>query len=204
MFDWITGIIDAMGGFGVGLLMFLENVFPPIPSELIMPLAGFNAARGDMSLPIVIFWGTVGTLAGAWMWYWIGRTYGKSRLRRLTERHGRWLSIAPEELDRAGDWFSRHEGRAVIIGRLIPAIRTLISVPAGIERMSQGRFLLLSAIGSFLWTTLLAMLGYWLESGYDLVAAWLDPISTGVVIGLITVYVWRVATFDRRQAKRDR
>ncbi len=203
MFDWITGMIDAMGGFGVGLLMFLENVFPPIPSELIMPLAGFNAARGDMSLAIVIFWGTVGTLAGAWMWYWIGRTYGKARLRRLAERHGRWLSLAPEELDRAADWFSRHEGRAVVIGRLIPAIRTLISVPAGIERMSQARFLLLSAVGSFLWTTLLAMLGYWLESGYDLVAAWLDPISTIVVVGLLGVYVWRVITFDRRQAKQS-
>ena len=201
MFDWITGWIDAMGALGVALLMFLENVFPPIPSELVMPLAGFNAARGDMSLILVIVAGSIGSLAGAALWYWIGRKFGMSRLKRLSERHGRWVGIAPEELDRAQGWFDRHGGTAVLIGRLIPTVRTLISVPAGINNMGLGKFLTYSAIGTVAWTALLALLGYWLEGGYEAVEAWLNPISTAIVVGIVALYIWRVVTYDRRRAK---
>ncbi|MDF0602170.1 DedA family protein [Psychromarinibacter sp. C21-152] len=198
MFDWITGLIDGMGPLGVGLLMFLENVFPPIPSELIMPLAGFNAARGDMSLIAVIGTGSIGSLAGAYLWYWIGRRIGFDRVCRLSRRHGRWLSVSPEEFDRANGWFNRHGGMAVLIGRLIPTVRTFISVPAGVNRMPRGSFLALSALGTVAWTALLTLSGYWLESGYEVVGAWLDPVSTAVVVGLVAVYLWRVATYRRR------
>ncbi|GGG70323.1 membrane protein [Salipiger pallidus] len=203
MFDWITNLISTMGGFGVGLLMFLENVFPPIPSELIMPLAGFNAARGEMSLLLVIAWGSAGSLAGAYLWYWIGRRIGYDRLCRLAQKHGRWLSVSPDELDSANGWFDRHGGSAVLIGRMIPTIRTFISVPAGVRRMHRGWFLGLSALGTVLWTTLLTLAGYWLEGGYEAVSAWLDPVSTAVVVGLVAIYVWRVATYNRRTEKRS-
>ncbi|EIE51381.1 alkaline phosphatase [Salipiger aestuarii] len=203
MFDWITNLIDAMGAFGVALLMFLENVFPPIPSELIMPLAGFNAARGTMSLPLIIAAGSAGSLAGAYLWYWIGRRIGYDRLCQLSQKHGRWLSVSPDEFEQANGWFDRHDGSAVLIGRLIPTVRTFISVPAGVRRMRRGLFLALSALGTVAWTTVLTLAGYWLESGYDAVSDWLDPVSTLVVLGLIGTYLWRVATYKRRAEKRS-
>jgi membrane protein DedA with SNARE-associated domain len=198
MFDWITSFINSMGPLGIALMMFLENVFPPIPSELIMPLAGFNAARGDMSLWLVILAGTVGSLAGAYLWYWIGKRIGHDRLCELSRKHGRWLSVSPQEFDRAAAWFDRHGGKAVLIGRLIPTVRTLISVPAGVQRMPLAVFLAYSTAGTAAWTALLALLGYWLEGSYDQVSAWLDPVSTGVVVLLVAIYLYRVATYRRR------
>ena len=198
MFDWVTNLIDSMGAFGVALLMFLENVFPPIPSELIMPLAGFNAARNTMSLPVVILAGSAGSLAGAYLWYWIGRRIGLKRLRHLSQRHGRWLAVSPEEFDRANGWFDRHGGSAVLFGRVIPTVRTFISVPAGVRRMPRGWFLGLSALGTVIWTSLLTLAGYWLEGGYEAVSEWLNPLSTLVVVALVGTYLWRVATYGRR------
>ncbi|MGZ9809088.1 DedA family protein [Pseudoroseicyclus sp. H15] len=201
MFDWITGIIDSMGLVGVALLMFLENVFPPIPSELIMPLAGFNAARGEMSLPLIIIAGSVGSLAGAYLWYWLAQKLGRDRLRRFSERHGRWTGITPEDFDKAEAWFDRHGGGAVLIGRLIPTVRTFISVPAGLTDMPLSKFLAFSAVGTVAWTTILAMLGYWLESGYEAVQGWLDPVTWVVIAGIVGFYIYQVATYDRRRAK---
>ncbi|WP_335948405.1 DedA family protein [Salipiger bermudensis] len=202
MFDWITNLIDSMGAFGVALLMFLENVFPPIPSELIMPLAGFNAARNTMSLPLVILAGSAGSLAGAYLWYWIGRRIGFKRLCHLSQRHGRWLSVSPDEFDRANGWFDRHGGSAVLFGRVIPTVRTFISVPAGVRRMSRGWFLGLSALGTVAWTSVLTLAGYWLEGGYEAVSAWLNPVSTVVVLALVGTYLWRVATYGRRMRRK--
>ena len=202
MFDWITSLIDGMGAFGVALLMFLENVFPPIPSELIMPLAGFNAARNTMSLPLVILAGSAGSLAGAYLWYWIGRRIGFERLCHLSQRHGRWLSVSPDEFDRANGWFDRHGGSAVLFGRVIPTVRTFISVPAGVRRMSRGWFLGLSALGTVAWTSVLTLAGYWLEGGYEAVSAWLNPVSTVVVLALVGTYLWRVATYGRRMRRK--
>ncbi len=135
MFDWITGIVDRTGYLGVALLMFAENLFPPVPSELIMPLAGFAAARGDLSLPLVLAAGVAGSLAGALFWYWIGRKVGADRLKRWAGRHGRWLTLSPGDVDEADAWFDRHGVKAVLLGRLIPAVRTLVSVPAGLAAM---------------------------------------------------------------------
>ena len=192
MFDWISSVLEGGGAWAIAALMLLENVFPPIPSELVMPLAGFNAARDGTSLWLTILSGTGGSLAGAWLWYLVGRAFGAGRLHRLIARHGRWLAMTPSELDRAQVWFGRHGGAAVFFGRLIPTIRTLISVPAGITRMPAPRFLLLSALGSFLWCSFLALAGYWLESRYEQVSTWLNPASTLIVIALIGIYLWRV------------
>lgn len=198
MFDWITALIDQLGLPGVALMMFLENVFPPIPSELIMPLAGFNAAQGRMGLIGVILAGTLGSLAGAVLWYLLGRAIGTARLRRLATRHGRWLTVTPSELDRADAWFDRHGGAAVFLGRLVPTVRTLISIPAGLSEMPPGRFLLWSGLGTLIWTTLLALAGYLLEDAYHRVEGWVNPVSTVVVVGIVGLYLWRVATWGRR------
>jgi len=197
MFDWITGIVRSVGLVGIALLMFLENVFPPIPSELIMPLAGFEAARGSLSLVGVIIAGSIGSLAGAALWYWIGLRIGSARLKRLARRHGRWLTISPANVDQANAWFARRRGGvAVLLGRLIPTVRTFISVPAGVARMPLPRFLAYSALGTGAWTTLLALAGYLLESQYARVSAWLNPVSTAVVVLLLGGYLWRVVRHD--------
>jgi membrane protein DedA with SNARE-associated domain len=198
--DWITGF-EKMGTLGIVLLMFAENVFPPIPSELIMPLAGFSAARGELNLLIVILAGSTGSLLGALLWYYIGQKIGAERLERWATKHGRWLTLSAKEVEQSCAWFNRHGGKAVFIGRLIPAVRTLISVPAGIAGMPLGSFLLYSVAGTILWTALLATAGYFLESQYEKVANWMNPISN-VVIGLIVLgYLYRVVTFRRRQTE---
>ena len=198
MFDFIQGVIESVGYVGIAFLMFLENVFPPIPSELIMPLAGFTAARGDLSLWGVLVAGVAGSLAGAYLWYWIGLRIGRARVKRIAARHGRWLTLAPEDIDRAQGWFDRHGGLAVMIGRLIPTVRTSISVPAGVARMNWGVFCIFSAIGTAVWTAVLTAAGYVLEDNYDAVSAWLNPVSTAVVVLLVAAYLWRVATYRRR------
>lgn len=199
MFDWIAGLIDAVGPLGVALLMLLENVFPPIPSELIMPLAGFVAAQGEMGLAAAILAGTLGSLAGATLWYYVGRAVGAERLRRWAARHGRWLTLSPEDVDRAIAWFDRHGAGAVFFGRLVPTVRTLISVPAGLARMPLPRFLLWSALGSLAWTSLLAVAGYLLQARYQQVEHWINPLSTAVVVAIVAIYLWRVITWNRRR-----
>lgn len=198
MFDWIVNLVQQSGSFGVALLMLAENIFPPIPSELIMPLAGFSAARGDLNLVLLIVAGTVGSLLGALFWYYIGKWVGADRLKRWAARHGRWLTLSPEEVDRSSEWFRRRGGAAVLIGRLIPGVRTLISVPAGIAGMPLLPFVAYTTIGTAAWTAFLAGAGYLLEGQYHLVADWVNPISNVIVVAFVLWYAYRVATFSRR------
>ena len=199
MFDLITSLIAQTGYLGIALLMLAENVFPPIPSELIMPLAGFTAARGELSLLGVWLAGTIGSLAGALFWYEIGRRIGVERLRRWAGHHGRWFTMAPEQVDRAVAWFQRHGALAVLVGRLLPAIRTLISVPAGIAAMKLPAFLAWTTAGTALWTAFLTGLGYLLEGGYREVADWANPVTNMVVAGLFLGYLYRIVTFRPHQ-----
>lgn len=192
MFDWISSFLEAGGVWAIAGLMLLENVFPPIPSELIMPFAGFNAARGSIPLWQVILAGGIGSTAGAYFWYVIGRAFGRDRLRWLVANHGRWLTLNLLELEQAEAWFQRHGRAIVLFARFIPTIRTLISIPAGIERMPQGQFLFFTAIGSFIWSGGLAVAGYLMENRYEVVEEWLDPVSTAVVVTVVVIYVWRV------------
>ena len=201
MFDWISGIIDQIGYIGIAFLMFIENVFPPIPSELIMPLAGFNAAQGEMTFWGVLIAGIAGSLAGAYLWYWIGLKIGARRIKLLAAKHGRWLTVSPEEFEQAQGWFDRHGGMAVLIGRLIPTVRTFISVPAGLVHMPFIRFMIYSAIGTTVWTAFLATAGYLLESQYQRISDWLNPVSTAVVVGIVAAYLWRVATYRKRVSR---
>lgn len=182
--------------------MFAENIFPPIPSELIMPLAGFSAARGDLNLVGVLLSGTIGSLLGALPWYYAGYFFRKKRLKRLADRHGRWLTMTSNDVDAASNWFDRYGVAAVLFGRLFPTVRTLISVPAGIARMNLPSFLAWSALGTLIWTAFLTFAGYILENQYELIAAWLDPVTKLVVAALIIGYVYRVTAYGRRLRKR--
>ncbi|MDN3563303.1 DedA family protein [Paeniroseomonas aquatica] len=195
MFDWIVGLVEQGGYLGIALLMLAENLFPPIPSELIMPLAGFSAAQGKLDVVLVVLSGTVGSVLGALAWYCLGRWLGPDRLRRFADRHGRWLTLSPVEVDRARAAFARWGVPAVFAGRLVPAVRTLISVPAGIAAMGLGRFLVWTTLGTALWAIFLAGLGYLLQEQYQAVASWVNPVSNAVVGALVLVYVYRVVTF---------
>ncbi|WP_299360333.1 DedA family protein [uncultured Paracoccus sp.] len=195
MFDWVLSVIEAWGYPGIFFLMLAENVFPPIPSEVIMPLAGYLAGNGTLSLVPTVLAGTTGSVVGALLWFWLGRAVGAARLKRWAGRHGRWMTVSPSDIDQAQDWFDRRGGAAVFIGRMIPAIRTLISVPAGIACMPPIRFLVYTVAGSFLWTLLLAAAGLLLEAQYARVADVIDPVSKLVVAAVVGFYLYRVITW---------
>ena len=192
MFDKLVEFFEGAGYAGIIALMFLENLFPPIPSEVIMPLAGFQAAKGETHLALVIASGTLGSVLGAIFWYYVGRWIGVARLKTFAARHGRLLTVSPRDIDKVDRAFDRHSGAAILIGRMVPAIRTLISVPAGMFEMTLPRFILFTTIGSALWTGLLASAGYWLESEYEKISGYLDP-ATWVILGsIILFYLYRV------------
>lgn len=165
---------------GYGLItagMFLENLFPPIPAELIMPLGGFLAHKGQLQIGFVILSGLLGTVLGAWFWYGIGRCINEERLEHLIGRHGRWLGVTPQNLRQSRRWFNRHGAAVVFWGRLVPGVRTFISVPAGIELMPQPPFLAWTTAGSSILVVILAMAGQTLGENYGTVLRWLEPIS---------------------------
>ena len=163
-----------------------------------MPFAGFVAARGELNVVGVLLAGTAGSVAGALPWYYAGKVYGKERLEAFADKHARWLTVTHGDIEHAMESFEKHGRKVVLFGRLIPAIRTLISVPAGLARMSMGQFLLYSTIGSLVWTGILAGAGYLLESQYERVAEYVDPVSKAILIGLLAWYLYRVATFKKR------
>lgn len=194
MFDWITGLIGRAGYAGIALLMFLENIFPPIPSWLVMPLAGFEASSGRFSPILVILAGTVGSTAGAVCWYWLGRLVGVDRIRSMARRHGKWIDVTPAKIDRASRWFDRYGARAVVFGRVVPIVRILISIPAGLFALGLRRFVLFTAIGDMVWNGALTAAGYLLRSRYADVRDYLNP-AAGVMLTMVAiVYVIRAAT----------
>jgi membrane protein DedA with SNARE-associated domain len=199
MFDWITQLIEQAGYAGIALMMFLEGVFPPIPSWLVMPLAGFEASKGQFSPILVILAGTVGSTLGAIWWYWIGRLVGVDRLKSFSARHGHWLTLTPAQIDRADRWFDRHGAPAVMLARVVPVVRLLISVPAGVFRMDLRRFILFTAIGDAMWNGLLTGAGYLLRSHYDQVADYLNPVSTVVLTIVAATYIVRAVTWTQRR-----
>lgn len=199
MFSWVLSILESGGYAGIFFLMILENVFPPIPSELIIPLAGFAAAQGEFNIVAVILVATTGSVVGSLPWYMLGKFCSVERLKRWSRKYGRIITLPPEEIDVARAWFKRYGYLSVFAGRLIPAVRTLISLPAGIVHMPLLPFILFSFFGSMLWTTALVFMGYVLESQYELVAGYLDGASNIVVGVIIGYYLYRVVTFDSKR-----
>lgn len=196
-------VVDAvrqLGAFGVAMLMLAENVFPPIPSEVIMPLAGFLASRGEMNFALVVLAGTAGSLAGATFWFYIGMRIDRERLREWIADHGAFLAMTGEDLERAEEWFGRHGAASVFVGRLVPVVRTLISVPAGVARMSPLRFTLYTLLGTGIWTAALAAGGWLLGRQFRSIEQYLG-IITWVVLGImVLLYVVRVIRLKRSGA----
>lgn len=195
MTEWITGIVEKLGYWAIALLMLLENVFPPIPSEVIMPLAGYTAADGGLNLALVILSGTLGTVAGAAFWWWLASKYGERRLKALADRHGRWLTLSADEIDRIDDWFDRHGSWAIPLAHVVPGLRTLISIPAGMFGTRFARFIVLTTSGSAVWNSLLAGAGYLLGKQFSAVDRYLGPAGLGIMAAVLLYYIYRVITF---------
>lgn len=195
---------NPVAGYGaIFAAMFLENLFPPIPSELIMPLGGFYVQQGKLALLPVVLAGLLGTVLGTLPWYGIGRLVNEQRIEGWLERHGRWIGISPRELHRSREWFNRHGTALVFWGRLVPGIRTLISVPAGIEMMPFAPFLLWTTAGSLIWTVLLTVAGLMLGQGYSDVELWIEPVARLVkvllVLSAVSFGVWIALRIWRRR-----
>lgn len=201
MAEWIIETINSAGYLGLFLLMLLEAVFPPIPSELIIPFAGFAAARGDLSFFGVVAAATAGSVVGTLPWYIAGRVFGLHRVRYLADRFGRWLTLNAEEIDLATGVFRRYGPWIVLFGRLLPIIRTLISVPAGLAKMPAWQFFGFSLIGMVVWNCILAGAGYVLADHYHLIEAWLDPLTYLVLGAVVLLYLYRLVTWRPSNAK---
>lgn len=197
---WAVGVMEALGGPGAGLIIALENLFPPIPSEVILPLAGFAASQGSFTLPGAIFWTTLGSVVGALMIYTLGAVLGRERFRSLW---GRTPLLDLEDLDRAEAWFARHGGKAVFLGRMLPLIRSLISIPAGIERMPLRQFLPLTLAGSLIWNCLFIIAGYQLGESWHVVERYAGALQWVVIAGAVVFAVWFVVRKVRARERRD-
>jgi membrane protein DedA with SNARE-associated domain len=194
MNSWIAHLIERSGYLGVGFLMFLETIFPPIPSEIIMPMAGMTAANGRLELSLVILSGTAGAMLGNMFWYFAARALGVEKLEPIVRRHGRWLTLTWNEVERAHRWMDRHGTAFVLLGRLVPTIRSLVSIPAGLLRMRFRTFLLASSLGTFVWTALLAGAGFRLQSDFEQIDQFLAPVANAVIVLIVAFYVWRLVT----------
>jgi membrane protein DedA with SNARE-associated domain len=192
MASWVTGLLASTGYVGLVFLMFLENVFPPIPSELIVPLAGYMTRQGELTFVGIILAGTLGSVLGALMLYYLGHKLGLDRTRELARRRGRWLTISERDVERAKHWFDRHGASAVFLCRLVPGIRSLISIPAGIGSMRMSTFVMLTTAGSAIWTTVLAGVGYVLAHNFRKVEQYLDPVSWVIFGAIVALYLVRV------------
>ena len=179
----VEQLVGQWGYAGIFAAMVLENVIPPIPSELIMPLGGYLAHKGQLQLLPVILAGLCGTVLGAWFWYGIGRLVNEERLEHWIGRHGRWFGVTPKALHQSRRWFTIHGPAVVFWGRMVPGLRTFISVPAGMELMPQPSFLLWTTAGSSVIVIALALAGKALGENYGKVLVWIEPIGD---------LVWRV------------
>ena len=190
--SWVQDVIESLGYLGVALLVVLENVFPPIPSEIVLPFAGFVAQRGDASVVVMILVATLGSVVGAWILYGIAALIGPDRLRAFIVRFGRWFGVKESDLDRAEQWFDERAVAAVLIGRCVPLIRSIVSIPAGFRRMNVLTFTAYTALGSFVWNLGLIGAGAILGNQWDVVEGYIG-ILQWIVVAIILAVVARYA-----------
>lgn len=182
---WAVDIMETLGGPGAAVTVGLDNLFPPIPSELVLPLAGFTAGRGRFTLAEALVWTTVGSVVGAVLVYYLGALLGRDRVRRLMARVP---LLSASDFDTADAWFARHGQKAVFFGRMVPLVRSVISIPAGVQRMPLWRFLALTTAGSFLWNTAFVMAGYALGVNWHLVDEY-SGIAQKAVLALLALAI---------------
>lgn len=199
MTEWILRLIEQGGYWGIALLMFLENVFPPIPSELIMGVGGMAVARGTMAFWPLLLAGSVGSTLGNYIWFLVGDRWGYRRLQPLIERWGRWLTVEWEDVERAGRFFRKHGQWLVFALRFSPFLRTMISLPAGLAHMKHGKFLAFTFAGTMVWNVLLIKGGHWLARYMAEAQHWLNWGIGITIVVTLAAYIWRVATWKPRR-----
>ncbi len=198
---WAVDLMERLGGPGAGLAIAVENLFPPIPSEIILPLAGFTASQGTFSLAGAIFWTTLGSVVGALALYCVGRAFGRERFRAVWSR---LPLVNLDDLDRTEAWFAKHGNKTVFFGRMIPIFRSLISIPAGLERMPVHVFVLLTTAGSLVWNSIFVVAGYQLGENWFRVEPYADTfqkVVIGLVVVVVAVWVVRRVLSNRRAAR---
>ncbi|WP_341715571.1 DedA family protein [Micromonospora sp. FIMYZ51] len=195
---FVTDLVERLGGPGAGLAVALENLFPPIPSEVILPLAGFVAAQGRMSVVGAIFWTTLGSLLGALALYYIGAGLGRERTRAIAAK---LPLVKLSDIDRTEEWFLKHGVKAVFFGRMIPIFRSMISIPAGVERMPVLTFVLYTTLGSLIWNTTFVLAGYLLGDNWHLVEGYAGILQNLVIVACVLGLVWFVVTRLRRSRR---
>lgn len=198
MTEFILNLIAWGGYVGIFILMTLENVFPPIPSEVIMGLGGMAVARGDMDMTPLLIVATLGTTAGNMVWYGIGRWIGIARLKPFVERYGRWLTLTWDEVEQLNRFFNRHGLWVVFFFRFLPTFRTMISLPAGMAKMGMPRFLLATFVGSAIWNAVLAYAGLLLGSRFEELQVYVGPVAIVTTAAVVVVWAYRVVTWKRR------
>ncbi|NKY51766.1 DedA family protein [Nocardia vermiculata] len=195
---WAVDLMERLGGLGAGAAIALENLFPPLPSEIILPLAGFTASKGQFGLAEALIWTTLGSVLGALALYGLGILLGRDRLRAIIDR---MPLVQLSDFDRTEQWFARHGGKAVFFGRMIPIFRSLISIPAGVERMPVARFTLLTTAGSLIWNSVFVLSGYFLGENWPVVETYAGILQKAVITAVLVaavVYCVRVWTRHRR------
>lgn len=197
---WAVHLMDTLGGVGAAITVGLDNLFPPIPSELVLPLAGFAASRGVFSFLAALIWTTVGSVVGAVIVYYLGVWLGRERTRSLLARIP---LVKASDFDRTERWFAKHGTKAVLFGRMVPVFRSLISLPAGIERMRIGTFLVLTTVGSLAWNSIFVSAGYLLGANWRLVQDYAGLFEKGV-IALVVAAVIGFVVLRLRTRKRQR
>lgn len=185
--DWTVSLMEIIGPVGAGVAIALENLFPPLPSEVVLPMAGLTASRGSFTLAEALIWTTVGSIVGAYVLYGLGRWLGAERLRAIAAKVP---LLHPEDVDRTVAWFERHGGKAVFFGRMIPIFRSLISIPAGVAKMSPLRFGLLTGAGSLVWNTIFVLAGYLLGENWHVIEQYADILQYVVIAVVVIGVAW--------------
>jgi membrane protein DedA with SNARE-associated domain len=196
---WVQDVIEQLGYLGVALLVVLENVFPPIPSEIVLPFAGFVAQRGSDSVVLMILAATVGSVIGALIMYWIAAIIGDERLHAFTRKFGKWVQIREADLTRAEEWFDRHAVSAVLVGRCVPLIRSVVSIPAGFRRMKLIPYIAYTFLGSLVWNIALVGAGAILGENWERVEPVVEAFQWIVIVLVIAAVARLVYTFFRRR-----
>lgn len=196
--DWVISIMEALGAVGVGVAVFLENVFPPIPSEVVLPLAGFTTTQGDLNVWAALMWSVIGSVSGAFLLYGLGRSIGAARLRQVAD--WMWL-VDATDVDKSLSWFEKYGKYSVFFGRLVPGVRSLISIPAGVDKMNPVLFGVLTAVGSTIWNAVLIWTGVWLGAEWEMVSMWFESYSTIIYVGIALIVAYVLFVLVRRRIK---
>lgn len=196
--DWVISIMEALGAVGVGVAVFLENVFPPIPSEVVLPLAGFTTTQGDLNVWAALMWSVIGSVSGAFLLYGLGRSIRVARLRQIAD--WMWL-VDATDVDKSLSWFEKYGKYSVFFGRLVPGVRSLISIPAGVDKMNPVLFGVLTAVGSTIWNAVLIWAGVWLGAEWETVSMWFERYSTIIYVAVALIVAYVLFVLVRRRIK---